>query len=270
MKSNLGGLTSLVLVIVASSSLISMIALTRVDSIVHTDLYRYGLNFSYEWAMPYWTMTTFAFAMGWVNIFMVIALQFYVLAYGRGKVEAPPQKTYGSFATAQPEDTENAAGETIFSRIAARPETALEDPAVSAEPSQAQEPITETSPLESAGPEQFEFERENELAASFESLESEFRPHEENEEARWTAMGSTEAVEEAPQEEYQGTTLAEEENMVAMRFREDSVYAEERETERNETPNQPFETEPRVTSSFVPEDKGKAKEKEKTPRPEAQ
>ncbi len=270
MKSNLGGLTSLVLVIVASCSLISMIALTRVDNIVHTDLYRYGLNFSYEWAMPYWTMTTFAFAMGWVNIFMVIVFQFYVLAYGRGKAEeAPPQETLGSFAIAQPEDTENAARETISPLIEARPVASREDSAISAGPPQAQEPVLETSSSEGTRPEQFEFERDKEFAASFESLESEFRPREENAEARWTATESNEAIREAPQEEYQGTTLAEEENMGDMRFREERVYAEEKDIERDETPTQPFETETRAMSSFEPEVKGKAKEKEKNPQPEA-
>jgi len=74
---------SLVLVLMAASSLISMISLLRIDSIVHSDLYRYGLNFSPEWAMPYWTMSTVVFGMGWFNIVIALAFQFYVLIYGR-------------------------------------------------------------------------------------------------------------------------------------------------------------------------------------------
>jgi len=33
----------------------SAFLLNRLDYIVHNDLYRYGLQFSYEWAAPYWT-----------------------------------------------------------------------------------------------------------------------------------------------------------------------------------------------------------------------
>ena len=60
-----GGM-SLVLVIVAASSLVSMIGLFQVDRIVNQDLYRYGLKFSYVWAMPYWTITKLIFATGWI------------------------------------------------------------------------------------------------------------------------------------------------------------------------------------------------------------
>ncbi len=271
MKSNLGGLTSLVLIIVASSSLISMIALTRVDNIVHTDLYRYGLNFSYEWAMPYWTMTTFAFAMGWVNIFMVIVFQFYVLVYGRIKAEeAPSQETLGSFEIARPEDTENAARETISPLIEARSVASREDSPISAGPPQAQEPILETSSSEGTRPEQFEFERDKEFAASFESLESEFRPREENAEARWTAAESTEAIREAPQEEYRGTALTEDPDTIDMRLREERLHAEEKDMKRDETPKEPFETETRAISSFEPVTEGKSKEKEKNSQSETQ
>ncbi len=91
-KSNVSGLTSLILVLVAFSSLVSMFAVTRIDSIVHGDLYRYNLRFSYDWAMPYWTMTTLVFAMGWFNIFIAIVFQFYVILYGRKRAEAIPQQ----------------------------------------------------------------------------------------------------------------------------------------------------------------------------------
>jgi len=92
MKSNVSGITAIVLVLVAFSSLVSMIALTRIDNIVHQDLYRYDLKFSYGWAMPYWTMTTLIFAMGWFNIIIAIAFQFYVLLYGRRAAAVIPEK----------------------------------------------------------------------------------------------------------------------------------------------------------------------------------
>lgn len=92
MKSKVSSINSLVLVLVAFSSLVSMFAVTRIDRIVHRDLYNYGLTFSYKWAMPYWTMTTIVFATGWFNIIIASAFQFYVLLYGRKKAEEIPQR----------------------------------------------------------------------------------------------------------------------------------------------------------------------------------
>lgn len=83
MKPNTGSIVSLVLVLTAASSLVSMISLLKIDGIVHGDLYRYGLQFSYQWAVPYWTMTTIVFTMGWFNIITAVAFEFYVLIYGR-------------------------------------------------------------------------------------------------------------------------------------------------------------------------------------------
>jgi len=83
MKSNTVSIVSLVLVLMAVSSLVSMISTFKIDGIVHGDLYSYGLEFSYGWAVPYWTMTTIVFGMGWFNIITAIAFQFYVLIYGR-------------------------------------------------------------------------------------------------------------------------------------------------------------------------------------------
>ena len=81
-----GGM-SLVLVIVAASSLVSMIGLFQVDRIVNQDLYQYGLKFSYVWAMPYWTITKLIFATGWFNIIAAIAFHLYILAYGQKETQ---------------------------------------------------------------------------------------------------------------------------------------------------------------------------------------
>jgi hypothetical protein len=43
-----------------------MIAILQMDSIVHQSLYSYGLQFSYDWATPYWTAMRAAFAMAGV------------------------------------------------------------------------------------------------------------------------------------------------------------------------------------------------------------
>jgi outer membrane biosynthesis protein TonB len=52
-----------------------MICLCLVDNIVHGTLYNYGLQFSYDWAVPYWRLTQIAFALGWINIITAFAIQ---------------------------------------------------------------------------------------------------------------------------------------------------------------------------------------------------
>ena len=84
---------SAVLVIVAASSLISMIGLFQIDRIVNQDLYQYGLEFSYAWAMPYWTITKLIFATGWFNIIAAIAFHLYILAYGQKETQQIEPKT---------------------------------------------------------------------------------------------------------------------------------------------------------------------------------
>ncbi len=49
--------TKIVLLLWLVSSVFIIFALTRIDSIVHQELYNFGLRFSYEWANPYWTFT---------------------------------------------------------------------------------------------------------------------------------------------------------------------------------------------------------------------
>lgn len=83
MKSRAGGITSLVLILMAASSVILMLLLTRIDGIIHGDLYRYGLQFNPKWALPYWTLTASMFGIGWFNIIVALTLQFYLLATGR-------------------------------------------------------------------------------------------------------------------------------------------------------------------------------------------
>jgi hypothetical protein len=66
---------SLVLVLIAGASLVSMLATLRIDGIVNHDLYSYGLRFSIEWAAPYWTMAAIVFSMGWFIILTSIAFE---------------------------------------------------------------------------------------------------------------------------------------------------------------------------------------------------
>lgn len=102
MKFKVSGVYSLILVLVAFSSLVSMFALTRIDNMIKQDLYRYGLRFSYEWATPYWTLSSLVFVMGWADIILACAFQFYVLLYGRKKEEVIAQKEALKPETTQP------------------------------------------------------------------------------------------------------------------------------------------------------------------------
>ncbi len=159
------GIVSLVLVLMAASSLVSMISILRIDSIVHGDLYDFGLEFSYRWAVPYWTMTTIVFGVGWFNIIASIAFQFYILLYGRKETVEPeipkpaptPPKEAAPETEAKPpekvEDTIEALKEQTVTptpepeTIEKMPEETPPPTEVTETPSQQQEP-SETIPVE--------------------------------------------------------------------------------------------------------------------------
>ncbi len=56
-------------------SLVSIIALWQLDAIVNQNLYSFGLQFSLEWAAPYWTAIRIAMAM---SVMMLIAAVLFV------------------------------------------------------------------------------------------------------------------------------------------------------------------------------------------------
>jgi hypothetical protein len=70
------GIGNWVLVIMAATSFISMIAAFNLHSIVH-DLNSYGLEFNYGWAIPYWNTITLVFIMSWISILTAISFQIY-------------------------------------------------------------------------------------------------------------------------------------------------------------------------------------------------
>lgn len=70
-------------ILMAACSLFSMLGTFQVDQIVHGDLYKYGLQFSYAWATPYWNTTGFVFAMGWFNIVVALIVEVRLLAVKR-------------------------------------------------------------------------------------------------------------------------------------------------------------------------------------------
>jgi len=148
MRSNTRTL-SLVLVLIAASSLVSMISLLKIDQIVHGDLYEYGLQFSYKWAMPYWTMTTIVFGMAWFNIIIAIIFQFYMLIYGRKEALKPETPEIETKPTEKVEESKEQVAEPAEKVEEKKPEET--QPVVEAkpqpeqtEPIQAEEAQTET------------------------------------------------------------------------------------------------------------------------------
>jgi hypothetical protein len=65
--------------VVAACALISLYAFSQVDNIVHQTLYNFNLQFSLDWANPYWNMSRVMVAMGWLMAGLAIALQAYLL-----------------------------------------------------------------------------------------------------------------------------------------------------------------------------------------------
>ena len=71
------GIGNWILVIMATASVISMIAVLNLDRIISQDLPFYGLQFSYGWAIPYWNTIILVFIMSWISIIASIAFQIY-------------------------------------------------------------------------------------------------------------------------------------------------------------------------------------------------
>jgi hypothetical protein len=66
-------------VLMVAFSLILIVAGFQLDTIVNKNLYAYGLQFSSDWGIPYWIAIRTIFAVAWLNIIIVIALQIYVI-----------------------------------------------------------------------------------------------------------------------------------------------------------------------------------------------
>jgi len=68
---------------------VSIIALRQLDVVVNETLYLYGLSFSNDWAVPYWSMIRTTFAM----LFLILVFAIVVLA---ANFFAKPSKTNGA------------------------------------------------------------------------------------------------------------------------------------------------------------------------------
>lgn len=67
-----------VLISMAAASLFAMISLNQINYIVHGDLYSFGLQFSYRWAIPYWLFSGIVFGLSWMNIAIAIIVTLYI------------------------------------------------------------------------------------------------------------------------------------------------------------------------------------------------
>ena len=72
-----------VLIAMAAVSLFTMLSLNQIGSIVYSDLYSFGLEFSYRWAMPYWVFSGIIFGLSWTNIVLSIIVTLYVFKKSR-------------------------------------------------------------------------------------------------------------------------------------------------------------------------------------------
>lgn len=79
MRTHIDNNISLILILMAGASLVSMLATLSVDHIVNHDLYNYGLQFSTQWAVPYWTTVAVVFSMGWFIILTSIAFELHLV-----------------------------------------------------------------------------------------------------------------------------------------------------------------------------------------------
>jgi hypothetical protein len=79
---------SAVLIALAACSLFTMLSLNQMNYIVQGDLYNYGLQFSYRWAMPYWVFSGIVFGLSWTNIFLSIIVALYIFRRSRKHASA--------------------------------------------------------------------------------------------------------------------------------------------------------------------------------------
>lgn len=125
MRSVADGDVSLFLVLTAACSLFSMIGLMQLHRIVNRDLYSFGLQFSYAWAVPYWNIMNFVFAMGWLTIIAAIAFQSYLIMQKRKTIILQSTDTEKQSPQAEADQIENL--EERESELAEEPKSAPDE-----------------------------------------------------------------------------------------------------------------------------------------------
>lgn len=110
--------------------------LNQIDTIVNVQLYNYGLQFSYDWAGPYWTITRLM--MLFLGLPMMLSTVVFALSLRRFKRKAPIFKREAEATQVAPE--ENA--EVQMKEEQASQEV-MSEPEPEREQEQASEPTTE-------------------------------------------------------------------------------------------------------------------------------
>jgi hypothetical protein len=82
---------SVILILMATTSVLIMLSLNQINSIVHGDLYAFDLKFSHEWAIPYWILSGIIFGLSGTNIALSLLFTAYVQKKSRRK--APSLET---------------------------------------------------------------------------------------------------------------------------------------------------------------------------------
>lgn len=96
-------IANLVPVVIAACSLASIVGLFQIDGLVNQTLYAYGLQFSNDWAVPYWEALRTVFAMTWIVIVAAIGLQLYNAIRKTDKkteseqLESPEEKHWSTY-----------------------------------------------------------------------------------------------------------------------------------------------------------------------------
>ena len=68
-----------VFIVMSAISLLEMIILTtRIDNIIHNELYEFGLRFSQQWATPYWNYSGTVLVSSWFTILGSVLLLYYL------------------------------------------------------------------------------------------------------------------------------------------------------------------------------------------------
>lgn len=111
------------ILLTALTSLASMVCLHLVDNIVSDTLRNYGLQFSYDWATPYWRLVQIGFILGWINIATALVLQANAIRLKR-KAEQPADAIKEAWKTAKSPETEKAHEEKSETEPAKPPEEA--------------------------------------------------------------------------------------------------------------------------------------------------
>jgi uncharacterized Zn-finger protein len=82
-----------------ASAIIVMFLLSRIDTVVNVELYKHGLQFSYDWASPYWTYLN----LNYIALGVPLALSLFAIAIGfTGRSKKVPENIAEQQPKSQP------------------------------------------------------------------------------------------------------------------------------------------------------------------------